>query len=203
MIAAIVLAAGKSVRFGGAKVLASLGGAPLVRHVVERLQQTSVGDIVVVAGDEADEVGRAIHGLNARLAVNPRPEEGMSESLRIGLLAAPADAEAILVALGDQPLIDPDVVELMIASWRGGRGRIVVPVYGGQRGNPVLFDHSLRTELMLLEGDQGARRLLESKNNDIYRLHVDSEVPRDVDTADDLVALQREMGERLPLRDAE
>ncbi|MFN8571550.1 MAG: nucleotidyltransferase family protein [Gemmatimonadaceae bacterium] len=198
MIAAIVLAAGQSKRFGSPKILAPLGGVPLVRHVVERLQDTSVAEIIVVAGDEADEMGRAIHGLRARLAVNPRPEEGMSESLRIGLHAAPADAAALLIVLGDQPLIEPLVIELMIAAWRGGRGMIIAPEYEGQRGNPVLFDGTLRAELMLIEGDQGARQLLESYSSYVYRLPVDRPMPKDVDTVDDLQVVARELADSPP-----
>ena len=191
MIAAIVLAAGRSTRFGSQKVVAALGGAPLVRHVVERLQESSVGEFLGVAGDEADDVGRAINGTRARLAVNPDPATGLSDSLRIGLHAAPADAEAILIALGDQPLIDPGVVDLMIAAWRGRRGTIIVPVYSGERGNPVLFDASLRAELMMLDGDQGARQLFETHSSYVYRLILDVPPPRDIDTPADLLDVER------------
>lgn len=186
MISAIVLAAGRATRFGTAKVVAPLSGFPLVRHVVERLQRSSVDEVLVVAGDEMDAIGRALHGTRARLAYNPRPASGLSESLRIGLHAAQANAEAILIALGDQPLIDPAVIDLMIASWRGGRGKIIVPVYNGERGNPVLFDGELRADLMLLEGDQGARPLFESHAAVVYRLPVTGPPPRDVDTPQDL-----------------
>ncbi len=194
MISAIVLAAGRATRFGSPKVVAPLSGLPLVRHVVERLQRSSVEELLVVAGDEMDAVGRAIHGTRARLAYNPNPEAGLSESLRIGLQAAQANAEALVIALGDQPLIDPDVIDLMIAAWRGGRGKIVVPVYDGERGNPVLFDGGLRAELMLLEGDQGARSLFETHAAVVYRLQVSAPAPRDVDTPDDLRQIEGATG---------
>ena len=193
MISAIVLAAGRSTRFGSPKVVAPLSGIPLVRHVVERLQESSVDELLVVAGDEADDIGRAINGTRARLAVNPDPAAGLSESLRIGLHAMRTDAEAILIALGDQPLIDPGVIDLMIAAWRGRRGTIIVPVYNGARGNPVLFDASLRAELMLLEGDQGARQLFETHSAYVYRLLVDVPLPIDVDTPEDLREVEKVM----------
>ncbi len=194
MISAIVLAAGRSTRFGAPKAVARLAGTPLVRHVVERLQESSIDELLVVAGDEADVIGRAINGTRAHLAVNPNPSAGLSESLRIGLHAAHADAEAILIALGDQPLINAGVVDLMIAAWRGSRGMIIVPVYNGERGNPVLFDASLRAELMLLEGDQGARRLFDTHSASVYRLVVDIPLPRDVDTPEDLRDVEWMMG---------
>lgn len=173
--------------------MAQLGGMPLIRHVAERLTNTSIDEIIVVAGDEADEVGRAIHGLRVHLAVNPTPDAGLSESLRVGLFAAAADAEAIVVALGDQPLIDSLVIELMIAAWRAEKGKIIVPIHGTVRGHPVLFDGSLRAELMLLEGDEGARRLLESYSSYVYQLSVDGPLPRDVDTPQDLADIERSL----------
>lgn len=189
MIAAVVLAAGTSSRFGAPKVLAPLSGVPLVRHVVERLRRTVIDAIVVVAGDAAVEIGGALHGTRAVLARNTNPRAGLSESLRVGLQAVPADAEAILIALGDQPLIDPAVVNQLVVAWRAGRGTIIVPEYRGERGNPVLFDASLRADLMQIEGDQGARSLLDARSAGVFRLLTDEAVPRDVDTTDDLRAI--------------
>jgi molybdenum cofactor cytidylyltransferase len=193
VIVALVLAAGKGTRFGGPKVLAPLAGVPVVRHVAERVCRASVDQVVVVAGEEHDRIGRAVSGLPVQLAVNPDPGAGMAASLRAGLLALPQETEAILIALGDQPLVDPEVIELMVAAWRGNRGLIVVPEYGGVQGNPVLFDASLRAELMLVEGDRGARGIIDKRDLDVYRLRVDGPPPVDVDTADDLAALERQL----------
>jgi molybdenum cofactor cytidylyltransferase len=193
VIVALVLAAGKGTRFGGPKVLAPLAGVPVVRHATERICQAAVDRVIVVAGKEHDRIGRAVSGLPVQLVVNPDPEAGMAASLRTGLLAVPQETEAILVALGDQPLVDPGLVDRMVAAWRGNRGRIVVPEYGGERGNPVLFDASLRPELMLVEGDRGARGIIDKHDLDVYRLRVDGPPPLDVDNADDLAALERQL----------
>src|SRR5262249_45337030 len=148
VIVALVLAAGRATRFGSPKLLAPLAGVPVVRHAVERVCRASVDDVIVVAGEDADQIGRIVSGLRGRLAVNANPAAGMASSLHAGLLVVPPEAEAVLIALGDQPLVDPAVIDLLIAAWRGGRGRIVVPEYDGQLGNPVLFDAALRADLL-------------------------------------------------------
>jgi molybdenum cofactor cytidylyltransferase len=192
VISAIVLAAGRATRFGSPKVLASLGGTPLVRHVVDRLQRASIDDIVVVVGGEIDDVQQALSGTRARLVVNADPSAGQAESIRVGIQFAHSHAEAILIALGDQPRIDVAVIDQLIIAWRTGRGRIIVPFYNGQRGNPVLFDRSMRGDLMALTGDQGARQLMTTHANVVYRLDIDADAPRDVDTPDDLRELEQD-----------
>jgi molybdenum cofactor cytidylyltransferase len=193
VIVALLLAAGRGTRFGGAKVLAPLAGVPVVRHAAERLCRASVDRVIVVAGDDHDRIGRAVSGLPVQLAVNADPGAGMAGSLHAGLLVIPPEAGAILVALGDQPLVDPGVIELMIAAWRGNRGRIVVPEYDGVRGHPVLFDAGFLAELLLVEGDRGARGIIDKHDLEVYRLRVDGPPPVDVDTADDLAALERQL----------
>ena len=71
---------------------------------------------------------------------------------------------------------------------------IVVPVYRGERGNPVLFDAGLREALLALSGDRGARDFIESHPELVTRLAVDARIPKDIDTPEDLVALERELG---------
>ena len=97
-----------------------------------------------------------------------------------------------MVALGDQPEVDPGVVDRLIASWRAGAGQIVVPFYRGERGNPVLFDARLRAALLGLSGDRGAREFIDAHPELVARVAVDGPVPRDVDTPEDLAALERE-----------
>ncbi|MBV6522244.1 MAG: Nicotine blue oxidoreductase [Gemmatimonadaceae bacterium] len=194
MISAIVLAAGRATRFGTSKIVAPLWGTPLVRHVVDRLQRAGIDEAVVVAGEASEAIAHAVQGTGARVVVNRDPATGLSGSLRVGLRSVSPDADAILVALGDQPLIDASVVDGMIAAWRSLRGTIVVPVYNGERGNPVLFDRSLRPVLEALEGDRGARDLLADHGGAVYRFRVQAAAPKDVDTVDDLAGLERSVG---------
>lgn len=189
MIAALVLAAGRGARFGGEKVVAELHGIALVRHVVDRLRLAGLAPIIVVAGGTSAAVREALFGSDADVVENPRPDDGMSASLRVGVEALPEECDAFLVALGDQPLVDADVVRALTDTWRDSNAAAVVPVYRTGRGNPVLFDATMRRRLRALEGDAGARDLLEAMGDRVVRVPVDADAPRDVDTPDDLQAL--------------
>jgi molybdenum cofactor cytidylyltransferase len=193
VITGIVLAAGEGIRFGGAKVVAALHGTPVVRHVVDRLREAGVDDVVVVAGDALQEVTQACAGSGARIVRNPHPDLGLSGSLRLGVEAARA-ADALVVALGDQPTIASTVVGDLMRAWEGSNAAAVVPVYADGRGNPVLFDGTLRAELSVLTGDAGARELLTRLGDRLLWVDVPGRAPRDIDTTDDLKALESEPG---------
>lgn len=192
MIAGLVLAAGRAERFGAAKVLAMLHGRPLVRHVVDRLLAAGIHDITVTAGVHVGAIRDALEGTLARVVHVAGAESGMSASLRGGVEALPEACAAFVVALGDQPFIDPALVRQLEDAWRSSAPLAVVPVYrGGERGNPVLFDAALRPMLCALSGDVGARDLLRSLGDRVRWLAVDADAPRDVDTPADLDALVR------------
>jgi molybdenum cofactor cytidylyltransferase len=196
VIAGVVLAAGRATRFGGGKVVASLGRTTLVRHVIDRLREGGVEDVVVVAGVERDRVTEAIAEISVTVVENPSPELGLSSSIRVGVDSLGRDVEAIVIALADQPLIDPAVVRALIDSWERSNAMAVVPVYRDGRGNPVLFDARQREALRGLRGDVGARVLLEHLGEEVRRLLVDADSPRDVDSRDDLRDLERSVAER-------
>jgi molybdenum cofactor cytidylyltransferase len=198
VIAGVVLAAGRATRFGGNKVVIPFRGVPIVRRVVERLRAGGVGTVVVVAGAERALVADAIVGLAALVVENPSPEMGLSSSIRVGVEALDRDVRAIVLALGDQPLIDPAVVRALIESWEGSNAAAVVPIYRDGRGHPVIFDATLRGALLLLDGDTGARNLLDQLGDRATRLPMDAAAPRDIDTRDELRELEGEAEESMP-----
>src|SRR5262245_29822325 len=107
MIAAVVLAAGLSRRMGRPKLLLPVeGGKSLLQLAVERVLASGLTDVVVVVGGEARAMEAALAGLPVRIIVNPHHAEGQSTSIVAGLDALRADTEAVVVALGDQPLPD-------------------------------------------------------------------------------------------------
>jgi molybdenum cofactor cytidylyltransferase len=191
VIAALVLAAGGSRRMGRPKMLLPLPGGTVLATVVSRLLAAPVDRIVVIVGHEAAAV-RAGAGLpdDARVMVldNPDWNEGLSSSLRRGLLACP-EADALVVALGDQPGVDAEVVRRLVEAWRQG-ARLAVPVQGrsgdgsaSRAGHPVLFDRSLRGELLALTGDVGAREVLHRHWDEAAR--IDAPGLPDLDTEED------------------
>jgi molybdenum cofactor cytidylyltransferase len=192
VISALLLAAGASRRFGAHKLLAPLGGRPLVRWTVEGALASSVDRVLVVLGRDAQAVGRALAGLPVRLVPNPRYAKGMSTSLRCGVAALDPATEAVVVLLGDQPLPSPSLIDTLIAALRESDLPIVVPVYHGERGNPVVFRASLFPELLAVTGDQGARQVIARHPERVLAVAFPFAPPPDVDTVDDYRRLLRE-----------
>jgi molybdenum cofactor cytidylyltransferase len=194
VISAIVLAAGGAHRFGTQKLLASIGGTSVVRWTVEHVLASRADEVVVVVGREGHAVRAALSGLAVRFAVNERWSDGMSTSLHAGLASlARSHTAAALIVLGDQPTIGPAIHDRLIGAFTGDQCSIVVPSYQGVRGNPVLFGAGLFPELLALRGDRGARAVVERDPARVRVVLFDQVMPNDVDTADDLEQIRREL----------
>ena len=192
MIAAIVLAAGASTRMGRQKLTLPMpDGRALVRVAVEQVLAAGLDDVVVVLGRDADAVGAALSALPVRTVLNSRYAEGQSTSLRVGLDALRPGTEAVLVALGDQPLPDPDVIRRLVSAFRATGRPIIVPVYRNGRGNPVLFAAALFAELGAVTGDRGGRGVIAHDPARVAEVPVDAPMPTDVDTPTDYETVRR------------
>src|SRR4051794_10550458 len=117
MIAGVLLASGASRRFGSNKLVAPLGGRPIVRWSAEALAG-AVDETWIVASERAAEVRGALDGLPVHWVENPDARDGMASSIRAGVAALPPDAEGVVITLGDQPLIDGEVIRRVVAVWR-------------------------------------------------------------------------------------
>ncbi len=161
-IASIVLAAGRSTRMGEAnKLLADVGGKPMVRHVVEAALASQARPVLVVTGHQADDVRAALAGLDVAFVTNPDYATGLSSSLKAGIRALSKEVDGALVLLGDMPRIEAAHLDAMIAAFASEAGAaIVVPMHEGQRGNPVLWPADCSPRCWQLEGDVGARSLM-------------------------------------------
>jgi molybdenum cofactor cytidylyltransferase len=191
VIAGVVLAAGASRRMGTQKLLLPLEGRPIVRHAVEAVLAAGLDEVVVVLGREPEAVGAALAGLRIRTVVNPRYAEGLATSLRAALDALPAGVQAVVIALGDQPRVDPGVILRLVEAFRSTARGIVVPVYRDGRGNPVLFAASVFDELRAVTGDQGGRPVILRDPRRVAEVSVDAPMPGDVDTPGDYEAARR------------
>jgi len=192
VIGAIVLAAGASTRMGWQKLTLPMpDGRALVRVAVEQVLAAGLDDVVVVLGRDADAVDAALSGLPVRTVVNPRYAEGQSTSLRVGLDALRPGTAAAVVALGDQPLPDPDVIRRLVTAFRATGRPIAVPVYRNGRGNPVLFGSALFGELRAVTGDEGGRGVIARDPTRVAEVPVDAPMPADVDTPADYEAVRR------------
>jgi molybdenum cofactor cytidylyltransferase len=195
MIAGLLLASGASRRFGSNKLLAPLDGRPVVRWSAEALA-SAVDETWVVVPARSAEVRAALDGLPVRCVENLVADEGMASSIRAGIAALPAEADAVVITLGDQPLIDGDVIRRVVATWRASPAprSAVVAAYEDGRGHPVLFDAALFPALLALEGDRGARELLASLGEAAIVVGVPGGRPADVDTPEALASLARGEG---------
>ena len=185
-IIAIVLAAGLSTRMGKPKQTLAIDGKPMLQKVLEIFRKTKVDRAVVVLGAGEHEVRSRVRFKGEMVVFNPKYAEGMSGSLKLGLTAAGPWVEAMIVALGDQPYLSPATVDKMIRAYRRSGAPVVVPVYNGRRGNPVLFDRSTFADVMSIRGDEGARSVVEKNRRTLLEVPVsDRGVMTDIDTPAD------------------
>jgi molybdenum cofactor cytidylyltransferase len=186
MIAAIVPAAGLSRRMGTQKLLLPFGDTTIIGHVVDELLRSHVDEVFVVVGHQAEQIETALSGRSVSVVLNPDYPQGMLSSVRCGLRALPAECEAILVALGDQPAITAELVNAVVETFRTGNHRIVVPVHQGRRGHPLLFSADYRQEILTQYDDQGLRGLLRAHHDQVFELPVSTPaVLSDIDYPED------------------
>jgi molybdenum cofactor cytidylyltransferase len=171
-------------------MLADFGGKPMLVATVENILASGVDEVIVVTGHEDEKVRAALLKLNVRFAHNPDYETGMASSLRIGVETA-KNADAVIICLGDMPLVSAQVMDRLIAAFNPTEHRsIVVPTHQGQFGNPVLWGREHFDRLTTMQGDKGARHLIAGLKSDATEIEADSGVLMDADTPEDLNVLK-------------
>lgn len=160
-IAGVVLAAGGSSRFGEPKQMLDWHGKPLVSHVAELASQAGLDPVIVVTGADHDTVSEALTGSQVTVACNPGWASGQSSSVRVGVEALPDDVGGAVFLLVDQPLISPELLARIIQQHHKNPAAIILPLFDGKAGNPVLFDRRVFQDLASLSGDVGGRALFE------------------------------------------
>jgi molybdenum cofactor cytidylyltransferase len=187
-VGAVILAAGMSTRMGQMKVLMPwTDGKTIIEHIIEQLILARIDHITVVTGHEADEVKRLATRLGVHVVHNRSYKTGeMLSSLKVGLKALPENTAASLVVLGDQPQIQPKVIYQVMTAYAEGAGEIVAPSYQMRRGHPILIDRRYWPEIMALPKDGAPRDVLNTHQERIAYVAVDSDsVLTDVDTPQD------------------
>jgi molybdenum cofactor cytidylyltransferase len=194
-VCGILLAAGRSARFGDApKQLAQFKGTPLVRLAALACLQSQLSETLLVVGYRASEIRRAVEKLPLITIENPDFEKGKSASIRAGLLSLPESCDGALFAPCDQPFLTADVIDSVIEAYRKAKASdlqpVVVPCHQGRRGAPALFDRSFFSELADLTGDEGGRRIIELHPDRVIQVELESARPLlDVDTPEELSQL--------------
>jgi molybdenum cofactor cytidylyltransferase len=195
-IAAVVLAAGRSIRMGAVnKLIAEIGGKPLVRIAAEQALASRASPVIVVTGHERERVEAALNGLPVRVVHNPDYAEGLGTSLKAGIAAVPDDADGAIVCLGDMPQVNAALIDKLIAAFDPEKGAlVVVPSIAGRRGNPVVWSRRFFHDLMAIGGDIGARHLIGSYAEAVAEVPLEGDAAlTDVDTPESLSAVKAEI----------
>ncbi len=186
MISAILLAAGESKRMGKPKQLMPFGQNTVVEQVIDNLLSSVVNEVIVVVGYRAEEVIKSIVGKPVKIAINPNYQQGMSTSIIAGLNLVDSRAQAVMLALGDQPLINSQTINRLIAEFYNHDKGIATPTYQGGRGHPIIFAIKYKEKLLELKGDIGGRQIVKDHPDDILEVAVNSQsIITDIDTISD------------------
>jgi molybdenum cofactor cytidylyltransferase len=186
-IAAVILAAGSSRRMGANKLLATIGGKALVRHVAEAATRSGAAETIVVTGHERERIESELAGLKVRFVLNGEHASGMASSLKAGIAALPAAVAGAVVLLGDMPEVSVDMIDRLIAA-AGDGSKIAIATHNGVRGNPVLWPRRFFAEFAALTGDEGARALIAEHGDEVVAVELGDAAARDIDTRAALAA---------------
>lgn len=196
-IAAVILAAGGSTRFGSPKQLACWGDKTFIEQAVDTALAAEVSRVVVVLGAEIEQCRAVLGHRSVEIVVNPVWASGQSSSMQTGLAALPANSGGALFMLVDLPGVTPALLNQLIQRHRETLAPLIWPEFEGRRGNPVLFDRALFSELRQVRGDTGGKPVLQKYHNQAEQVRVtDEAVLRDYDRPEDL-----HLGGRLEIRD--
>ncbi len=150
------------------------GGCTIVGEVVNNFLDSKVDEIILVLGSAETKIERKIEDKPVKVVINPDYYQGLSSSIKAGLKAVSERTTAILIALGDQPLVKAEVIDKIISQHRENVKGIVVPVHRGVRGHPTLFDIKYKDEMMNLRGNVGAREIIQCHKPDLLEVEVDT-----------------------------
>jgi molybdenum cofactor cytidylyltransferase len=175
-VTAVVLAAGESRRMGRQKLLLPWGETTVLGQVLANIQASDIHDILLVSGHEAAAVEAVAGAYGVPAMWNEAFAAGeMLSSLQTAVRRLPPEIEAVLVVLGDQPLVGTAVINQLLHAYWGLAGPIIAPVYQGQRGNPVLLDRRTFAELLALPPGAAPRDLLRRHADAVHLLEVDDQ----------------------------
>ncbi len=178
-------------RMGSLKQLLPLGTSTVMGVTLAKISASDAGSVIVVVGAMEEATSEIARQAGATVVNNPDYRLGMSTSLRKGLEKLEANCELFMVALADQPLTKTETYNLLLEQAGESDKGIAIPVYEGQKGNPIIFKRRYLPELLTLKGDVGGRELLKRHPEDIFYIEVrDPGVVTNVNTPDDYEKLK-------------
>ena len=183
MITGLILAAGQGKRIDTVKPLLSSDQGAMLDVVLRQFRSASLDALVVVLGYEARRIIQQINLADLKVVINGEHRSGLSASIQRGLAHILPGSQAVMIGLGDMPLVTTATINTLIREYKKSKKGIVVPVHDKKRGHPVILDLTYQDDLLELRGDVGARSVLDAHPDDIREVKIKSdEVLIDVDT---------------------
>ena len=171
-VSAIILAAGLSVRMGCPKLLMPLGRSTILDTTVRNYLDSEVSEIIVVLGPKPERSAKLLSNYPVKIAVNYEHAKGMSSTIKAGLNTINSKARGIMLALADQPLVNAEIINQLLEVFRVNKSHIIMPVYKEKRGHPVIFSSIYMHELLMLDGDAGAREVIIRHQDNVSEVRV-------------------------------
>lgn len=185
-LAAIVLAAGESTRMGSNKLLLPWRDTTVLGQTLANVGATTIRTVIVVTGKNPEPIAALATNAGFQAVHNPDYANGMLSSVQAAVRYLPSEVQAVLIILGDQPMVSPTVIEALVDAYRHTDHGLVAPFFRGRRGNPVLIDRRYFEELLNLLAGLAPRVLLERHPDDIMAVAVDTEtILQDLDKPED------------------
>ena len=175
MLAAVILSGGESRRMGSPKALLPYQGRPFLEHLIEVTTHPKIGVRRVVLGADAAPIAKAVDLDADEIVINPEWGKGQLSSIQAGLRSLPPDTDGMLLCLVDHPLVSQTLVGEIIDEFYATQAPIVLPVYEGRRGHPVLFSAKLYGELMAAPLEVGARAVVWAHDAEIVEVATNEE----------------------------
>ena len=174
MISAILLAAGESKRMNGEnKLIKKINKVPLIKHSVKNILNSSIDELIIVIGHQSEKIKKIIDkNRKIKFVYNRRYKDGMASSIKTGLQNLSIKTQAFFICLGDMPDINKEIYNELIEQLKNNK--IIVPTYKNKQGNPVLFSISQKEKIMTIEGDIGAKKILEKNSEVILNFEINN-----------------------------
>ena len=185
MISAILLTAGQSKRMNGEnKLTKEIQDTPLIKLSVKNILASSINELIIVLGHQKEITEKLIDkNEKIKFVFNKNFESGMASSIKTGLNHLSEKTDAFFICLGDMPMVNKNIYNLLIKS--KNNKKIIVPAYKSEQGNPVLFSKSMKKEIMTIEGDVGAKKILELNKDKILNIETnDQSITKNFNTLD-------------------